>query len=262
MTTITRQTNAAGDPRITKVTDPAGRQHTYTVDTVKPELTRGYTDPSGAVTTYDTIHPSNSEELFTSASGEQTYVTYEGDYFQRRVKTLTRVTNPTVRTGPTWTFTYDLVNRKTTVTDANSHQTVYTYDRKGRVTSVVDAAGHARASGYDADSNVTSQSGGRSNNTTTSFSSDGRRNPTTRTSPTGAVTTMAYADPNNLFAPSRMTNPQGNATTYTYDAKGNMATPRGCSSPDWRSLPTPRSRSVSTTRADRSCSPSPTMAPR
>ena len=71
---------------------------------------------------------------------------------------------------------------------------------------------------------MTSQSGGRSNNTTTSFSSDGRRNPTTRTSPTGAVTTMAYADPNNLFAPSRMTNPQGNATTYTYDAKGNMAT--------------------------------------
>ncbi|HZW43721.1 MAG TPA: DNRLRE domain-containing protein, partial [Dermatophilaceae bacterium] len=216
--------DAVDNKQITKVTDPAGREHVYTYDTTgyAPVLT-GYTDPAGKSTTYtyDTTGDIGDLEAITDSEGNVTrFVTTSGG----RIAQIVRVTDPATGTGPTWEFDYS-VPWQTTVTDPNGHDTTYSYDRRGRITKVVDALGHEQATTYTAGSNVASYTdriGGTS--TLNSYTSDGLDNLVSTQTPTGAATTFGYTDPDNPYAPSTMTTPQGNSVVYDYDAAGNLAT--------------------------------------
>src|SRR5680860_921049 len=128
--------DAVDNKQITKVTDPAGREHVYTYDTTgyAPVLT-GYTDPAGKSTTYtyDTTGDIGDLEAITDSEGNVTrFVTTSGG----RIAQIVRVTDPATGTGPTWEFDYS-VPWQTTVTDPNGHDTPYSYNRRGRITKVV-----------------------------------------------------------------------------------------------------------------------------
>jgi RHS repeat-associated protein len=145
----------------------------------------------------------------------------------RRVGSVSRPLTG-VSGGPTYTFAYTgTTSGSTEVTDANGNATTYQWDDQARVTDVTDALGNSRATEYNANGNVTTYtptsaaSGGTPY--TNGYSSDGRNNLTSAALPTGATSTFAYADPDNLYAPSRYTSPQGNTITYDYDAAGNLA---------------------------------------
>jgi YD repeat-containing protein len=51
---------------------------------------------------------------------------------------------------------------------------------------------------------------------------DANDNLTSSKLPTGATTTMAYANATYKYSPTRMTNPQGNAWNLAYDPKGSL----------------------------------------
>lgn len=243
-----------GNFYVTGVTDPAGREHVYGYGPDLPEQLGTYTDPSGAVTTYDTIKDAaDVEDLFTNAEGDQVYVTFEHTGSGRRVQTFTQVEDTATRSGPTWSFAYDDANRATTVTDPRGNPTTYRWDRKGRVVETVDANGDSQKSEYDSQSNVVTATDGLAAEAVSAFSGDGRNNLTQATLPTGASTSMAYADPNNLYAPSRTTSAQGDDTTYTYarpETWGRCRTRRRCrAAPTSPATPTAPSTSWTTRTA-------------
>ncbi|MBW3651699.1 MAG: RHS repeat protein, partial [Actinobacteria bacterium] len=76
----------------------------------------------------------------TDPNGNATAFAYDS---RDRVTALTRITDPTTGTGPTWRFDYS-TPWQTKVTDPNGNATTHHFDRRGRVTNVVDALGHAR----------------------------------------------------------------------------------------------------------------------
>jgi YD repeat-containing protein len=206
-------TRAGGATLVTSATDSSGRIHAYGY--TGTDLT-SYTDPAGQITRY--VYTGGYLSSITDARGNVTRFDSDG---LGRVTRIVRVTDALAGTGPTTTFTYNLGN--TVVNDANGHATTYHYDARGRVERIVDARGNQRARGYNANSNVTTTTDGGTNVTTYGFSTDGRNNPTGARLPTGANSTLEYANPRNLYAPSRYLTPQGNALTYDYDARGNLA---------------------------------------
>lgn len=209
-------TSTAG--RITALTDAAGRQWRYTYSNARLASS---TTPDAETTSYG--YDSEGRLLrVTDPRGAITALTYDA---HGRALSVRRPLSGTSG-GPTYTFTYQ--DGRTRVTDANSTTTTYLYDSQARVTDVTDALGNARVSSYNPNGNVTTftptsaSSGGTP--FSNGYSNDGRNNPTSSALPTGATSTFAYTDTDNLYAPSGYTSPQGATISYDYDAVGNLAT--------------------------------------
>ena len=202
----------AGEWKVTKVTDPAGRTHVYAYDRADARANlASYTNPAGGVTRYDY---STTEfgllSRVTDPNGNATTFTYDS---RQRVTALTRATS-------TWRFDYS-TPWQTKVTDPNGNATTHYFDRRGRVTKVIDALGHQRSGTYDANSNVIDRTSAMGNKSTSIF--DANNNLTSSKLPTGATTALEYSDAAHKYSATKVTNPQGNASTMTYDTAGNLA---------------------------------------
>ena len=125
----------ANDRTLTRVAygyDAAGRLETVTVD-LSPE-DNATLDGKTLVTTYTYDGTSKRVASISQSDGSYVGLTYELVGADYRVKTLTQ----TVQSGESrlTSFSYDTVNRKTTVTDALNNQTVLSYDAAGQLLSV------------------------------------------------------------------------------------------------------------------------------
>ena len=130
-----------------------------------------------------------------------TYVQVGGEY---RVETLTNAAGEVTR------FTYDVANRRTTVTDPLQLRTVYAYDARGQLLSVTAPA-------MDGVSQVTT------------YAYDAAGNLTAVTDPTGRTVAMAYDARGNL---TTQRDAAGNTVTRTYDEHNQLATETVYAVPD------------------------------
>jgi RHS repeat-associated protein len=209
----------AGQYKVTKMVDPSGRTHAYAYDRADAKANlASYTDPAGKVTRYD--YSGSVPGLLsrvTDPNGNATTFAYDAE---GRLTSLTRVSDPATGAGPTWRFDYS-TPWQTKVSDPSAKTTTHHFDRRGRVTKVVDAMGHVRQSSYDANSNVIDRTSAMGNKSIATFD-PATSNLLRSQLPTGAKTSLEYADPAQKYFPTKMTNQQGNALTFGYDPKGNV----------------------------------------
>lgn len=242
VTTFERQ--PSGDKRVTAMIDPAGRRHEYRYDATGSYLQQ-VTDPSGATVSYSDADDPYAQQTLTDQEGNQTRVTYYDDDFvypPGRVKSITRITDPTTGTGPTWHFAY--TDGITTVTDPRGNDTIYHWDSKGQVSRTVDALGRAHETAYDERGNVLSTTSPLGHAWTSSYES-GTDNLLTRTSPTAGTERFAYQDPANPHQPTRHERPHGSVTQFSY------IRPTATSAPSMTMTPIPIRTFLSTTSTGR-----------
>ncbi|MEJ7791974.1 MAG: DNRLRE domain-containing protein [Gaiellaceae bacterium] len=197
--------------RLQSITDPSSRQWQYGYDT------GGYltssTDPANKQTLY--LYDSAGRLIrITDPLGNQTRIAYDLD---RRVTSVTRVTDTTAGTGPTTTFEY---GTPTIVRDPRGNPESFTFDSELRVTQVVDANGNSSNTGFTSNSDVSSYAPAGAG--TWNYQYDPNNNLTQQDSPTGAQAKFEYTNTIDRYLLTKAIDAQGNATTYDYDAKGNL----------------------------------------
>lgn len=238
-----------GSNRIAAITDPLGMTIAFTYD-ASGNLTSA-TDRNGNVTayTYDADH-----QMLTVVDPRGNTVVSNTYDAEKRVVTSQR----DAKMGQT-TYTYDEINKKTTITDQLGYQTIhyhdellrlvqetdslgnsayYTYDTAGNRTEVKDKKGNITAYTYDTAGNVLTKTDALNNVTTITY--DSNNNPLTRTDALTNTATFQYdasgnliknTDPLGNFAATTyntsgqiltFTDARGNSTTNTYDAEGNL----------------------------------------
>jgi RHS repeat-associated protein len=212
--------------RITKYTDPAGRQTTFLYDFngidllearnsatnellskytySRPHQPATYIDASGQVTNY-TYNTAGQILSVTDAKQQTTRYTYDAHGY------LLQITGPL----PTATtrFTYDLFGRVQTVTDSEGYTITYAYDALDRVTKVTHPDKTTEQVLYDKlDAVQVTDRLGR----VTQTAYDALRRPVTITDPLGQTTTLGWCSCGALVS---MTDPAGNTTTWNRDAQ-------------------------------------------
>ncbi|MEW1589340.1 RHS repeat-associated core domain-containing protein [Micromonospora vinacea] len=168
-----------------------------------------------------------------SALGNATTITYDAGH---RVTSLTRAfkpENPSV--GATTRWAYPSATQ-TLIADANTNQSqpvtsvprsTYTVNADKRVTGLVDPDGKTRNVTYTPNLDVASTQSGTGGTTSISYEANGGQSPTLVVTPTGAKSSLAYANvatptnPTANFQPSSGSDTQGNASLYTYNGAGN-----------------------------------------
>jgi len=91
-----------------------------------------------------------------------------------------------------------------------------------RASSVSDACEQTRSATYVADHHLHAATDATGQ--VTNFGYDANNNLTSVQLPTGARSTLAYADSTHPYYPTSSTDAQGNTTSVTYDANGNVTT--------------------------------------
>jgi YD repeat-containing protein len=185
---LSRVTTYAFDSanRLTAVTDPLSHTTSYGLDSAGEQTT--VTDPLSHVTSnqFDTrdrlsatLDPLNNE-VKTAYNGDNdvtsTSRTHTGGGF-----------NP--GSIETTTFTYDVVNRKTSSTDPQNDVTSYAYDSANNQTTTTDPLSHVSTNTYNADNRLIAVTDALGH--TTSYGYDNNGNRTTVTDPLNPVTTYA-----------------------------------------------------------------------
>jgi len=229
-----------GEHLISSITDSTSREWKYSYQSANgfDELTQ-YTDPAGKVTSYS-YDTSGRISQITDPLGNETKFGYDS---QSRVTSIIYVTNLTLGTGPTTSYTYntgagscaaaptgDSVFGNTVSTDANSHATTYCYDPQGLVLQVIDPDAHSGASSFTPDQHVAASTDALSQTTTATYNAN---NDLTKITPpalgsgqTPAAPSSGFSTPSSVagyqYLPSSVTDAQGNCTAYTYDAGGNL----------------------------------------
>ena len=141
---------------------------------------------------------------------------YEYDLNNNRTKMITPYGN--------WTYTYDALNRVTSVTNPNNETTTFNYDAISRRTSMAFGNGVVTAYTYDAASQLTSMSSdkGAANISSYSYTYDEVGNRLSMTDNNGTHT-YQY---DNIYRLITATHPQaGNPDeAFTYNPVGNRLT--------------------------------------
>jgi RHS repeat-associated protein len=127
---------------------------------------------------------------------------------------VTQVTDPLNRKT---TVGYDANRNRTSVTDANLHQTTFIYDADDEVTQVTRPDNSTLKTGYDSDGNVTSQMDGL--NSATTYTYDALNRKASMTDPLSRKTTYSYDGRGNLKSAIDALN---QTTTYAYDAADEL----------------------------------------
>ncbi|MFE2426782.1 RHS repeat-associated core domain-containing protein [Streptomyces sp. NPDC059373] len=230
-----------GEGRVTARIDPDGARRFWTYDGEGNCVT--HTDAMGGVTTFEYGH---FDVLCARTTPDGVRHAFEHDAQLR----LTRVTDPA---GLTWDYAYDPLGRLTTETDFDGRTLSYTHDATGQLTTRTDAQGQVIRLTYDVLGNVVERDAegqvttyaydpgcrlvraanadavleyardetGRllsetHNGRTLSFTHDILDRRTSRTTPSGAVTTWEYDAAGQI---ERMTT-AGRAFRFTRDAGG------------------------------------------
>ncbi len=249
--------------KLDSFTDAAGRLYDYGYD-ANGKLS-SYADPqngSANPTRYEYNNACGKLSKITTPGGRITTIDYypPADARECKVKSVTRVTNTSALTGPTWQFDYSLrrdSSGESEVTDPNGSATAdahdriwrYTFDDQGRVTKARDALGRETGRRLSSTSNVQSYTAASNTGTTpnTSLTYDGDDNATTADTPVGAASIRSCADygaadsaetrcdappaayggvsstiQGSRWLPGRTTNPQGGRTNFTWSGGSDV----------------------------------------
>jgi RHS repeat-associated protein len=177
--------------RVDRITDPLGRTVQYTYDG-QGRLT-SVTDPAGGITQY--TYDANHRLLTITDPRNITFLTNEYD-------AQGRVIRQTQADAGVFTFEYTVSGgfiTSTTVTDPRGNRTISRFNNFGYLISQTDALGQ----------------------TTTFERQPGTNFLLSTTDPLSRVTRFEYDQSGNV---TRITDPQGNARTFTYDPTFNKVT--------------------------------------
>lgn len=200
--------------------------------------------------------PNQSTKLFSvrDPKGVETSFTYYGASEAPKLRWFvkSRTDRATSDGAAVTTFSYDLVNRLTTVKDALAKPTTYLYDTQGRATRITNAKGEATQYRWTADNHVDLIT--EPNQATQQFTYDDRGYLTTKVNQEAERTNLTYLtrkvlatdaapwlslltaveQPKGVLTPGDLTDFR---TTFTYDAVGNVETQTdpegGVSRYDW-----------------------------
>ncbi len=214
-----------GEGRITRITDPGGRQLTYGYAT-DPQASKGlrtFTNRVDETTGFrygDSRFPGYLTDILDPRGVRAIRTEYDDE--GRIVRQIDADGNPVA-------FEHDIDNFVERVTDRLGHTTTYTYDALGNVTRQIDPLGaettfeyypgtelvkyetddlgHVTARAYDSKENLLVEITGAST----------AEEPLEAT--TGFLTRYRY---NEFNSPTEITDPNGNLTEFTYDASGNL----------------------------------------
>jgi RHS repeat-associated protein len=223
--TVTRD----GGGRATSIVSSLGTSLTFTYDPVATHLVESVTDQDGRTVTYsqagDFLQQVVSPEgttTFTPDGGERIAEIVDGSGLVELENSFDpvsgRVTAQSLASGEQTTFTYDIPDRSTTVTDVESGDAVvYVHNEFGRLVSITDPLGNSLAvESYDALGNPTGMTSRLNASTAAAF--DASDNVTSVTDPASGTTTFshdAYNRVQSVTVPNGT--PSGNTTTYCYD---------------------------------------------
>lgn len=212
---------------LTFVKDPLGGVTGYTYDE-RNRLTETVS-PKKAVTAYEYDSLSNLT-MVTNAEGYRNTYTYDAKgrltgesiaeeehyaYGYDSCDRLIAVNNGTA----TASYTYDAMDRLTTVTDPNGESTVYTYDQAGNLLSITDPLGNRTENTYDQNGNL--QSSIDPNDSRTTYDYD-QLNRLTRKQTGDSLSDASYSY-DSMGRLTKMNDITGE-TAYTYDAAGRLIT--------------------------------------
>ncbi len=201
--------------RPTQVTDPTGETavaYTYANDSTRHPSS--LTDRAGNEIAFGYTGGYLTE--ITDAEGATWELSYDA---QGRV---TSFTEPTEDGGARWS--YDHGDGQTTVTDPNGGESTLEFDDQGRQTSATDQVGNTRSQEWTANSDIATTTDALQASVTYDY--DDANNLIGTELPTGASTSVGYADPVNPAKPTSFTGPDGNELSFTYDEAGNMVRAR------------------------------------
>ncbi|WCK55592.1 DNRLRE domain-containing protein [Aneurinibacillus sp. Ricciae_BoGa-3] len=223
--------------KISSVTDFAGRKTVYGYDASGNLMTvDNYVDSTNYRRTQYNYDAGHNLTQVIDPKGRYTDFTYTNE-------ALSKVQEPDVlaptdgANRPGTTYSYDIPNYTSSLTDRNGHKTTYNCNSNYVVTKVSDALNRVTQYGLDSNYNktqVTDPNGNVTNNTfdssgnlissldpeghTISFTYDAYSNPTSSTDALGKKTTSTYNGNGDLLS---VTDPLGHVTSNTYDAYGN-----------------------------------------
>ena len=215
--------------RITKYTDPAGRQTTFLYDFngidlleirkpatnellakfsySKPHQPATYADASGQTTTY-TYNAAGQVLSITDPRQQTTRYTYDTHGY------LINITGPAPNV--TARFTYDTFGRVQSVTDPEGYAVTYAYDALNRVTRVTYPDKTTEQITYDKlDPVAFTDRLGR----VSRAAYDALRRPVSITDPLGRTTSMGWCSCGSLVS---LTDPAGNTTTWNRDVQNRV----------------------------------------
>jgi RHS repeat-associated protein len=225
----TFQYNGVGN--LNQITDPVGRQFTYTyaangIDLLTIANTTGGTSQLLAAIAYNSQHePLNvtgvngaTAKYQYNSAGQPTQLTDElGNatiYTYDTSGHLTGIQGPV--TGATYAFTYDSVGRIASATDPAGSTVSYTYDAADRPTSAIFPDGTSSLIAYNL-LDLASTTDRLGQKTTLTF--DAQRELTQVADPLGQVVKLGYGSDGMLTS---IVDPNGNMTTVTVDLEGRV----------------------------------------
>jgi len=198
---------------VSVIRDHSGREWQYTYDGDAQLIS--VTDPMSGTRQYDyqQYQPPGDGHTYshlvrvTDESGVvETEVTYNGS----RVASYREMEN-------TFSYQYDLTNRRTTKTDSQGSQWIFTFNETGQVVQETAPLGRTTVFERNGDSLVTKKID--PNGTEYSFTYNEYGHLTSETDGRGSMT-VQYADDNPW--PEQLTTRLGRVTEVAYDARGNV----------------------------------------
>ena len=198
---------------LASITDPMGQAHTYEYE--NGFLVRSI-DRMGNITRYSY----DSDGLLTEIKDHDFNLIEGVTYFQEAGENKGKVNQLTNQLGNIITYSYDTVNKKTTMTDSNNRITFQSYDDNFFVTTSRDAEGKETRIEYFKDSSgvnyygdiksVTDRNGNK-----TQYEIDTNGNITKQINPDGSSRNMTYDSKNNMTS---LKDEIGNTAYYIYDS--------------------------------------------
>jgi RHS repeat-associated protein len=224
-----------GTGKVQKIIDTVGREYNISYEN---GYIKAISDPIGRTVTYEyangnLVRVKEPEGKYTRYSYDsEGYLSEIRDHSNNLLESITylhasdenqhKVDYTIDAYGNRFTYSYDNVRGKTTITDSNGRQSVKWYDSSYSITNSVDAEGLSTSIEYYKDANninryweeksITDRNGN-----ITRYERDSSGNITKITNPDNSIKEMAYDSKNNMIWEKDET---GRYTFYIYDTEG------------------------------------------